>query len=60
MKDGDIDGLSEALVTLMKDDELRKRMGDNAKKVVERYSEEKVMNKWVYLYEETIAYKSRS
>lgn len=60
VKDGDIDGLAEAIVKLMKDDELRKRMGENAKKVVERYSEEKVMNKWVNLYEETIAYKSRS
>ena len=60
VKDGDIDGLAEAIVKLMKDDELRKRMGENAKRVVERYSEEKVMNKWVNLYEETIAYKSRS
>ena len=58
VKDGDIDGLAEALVKLMKNDELRKRMGENAKKVVERYSEEKVMNKWVNLYEEAIADKS--
>jgi glycosyltransferase involved in cell wall biosynthesis len=58
VKDGDIDGLAEAIVKLMKDDELRKRMGENAKKVVERYSEEKVMNKWVNLYEEAIADKS--
>ena len=58
--DGDIEGLAEALVRLMKDDELRKRMGENAKKVVETYSEEKVMTKWVNLYEEAIAYKSRS
>ena len=60
VKDGDIDGLAESIVKLMKDDELRKRLGENAKRVVERYSEEKVMNKWVNLYEETIAYKSRS
>ena len=60
VKDGDIDGLAEAIVRLMKDDELRKRMGENAKKVVERYSEERVMGLWVNLYEETIAYKSRS
>ena len=58
--DGDIAGLADALVRLMKADELRKRMGENAKKVVETYSEEKVMNKWVNLYEEAIAYKSRS
>lgn len=53
--DGDIDGLAEAMVTLMKDDELRKRMGEEAKKVVETFSEAKVMDKWVRLYEETIA-----
>ena len=53
--DGDIDGLAEAMVGLMKDDELRKRMGEEAKKVVETFSESKVMDKWVRLYEETIA-----
>ena len=60
VKDGDIDGLADAIVKLMKNDELRKMMGENAKKVVETYSEEKVMTKWVNLYEETVAYKSRS
>jgi glycosyltransferase involved in cell wall biosynthesis len=58
--DGDIEGLAEALVNLMKDEELRKIMGENAKKVVKKYSEDKVMSKWVKLYEEVIAYKSRS
>ncbi len=58
--DGDIDGLAEAMIRLMKDEELRKRMGENAKRVVETYSEEKVMSKWIKLYEETVAYKSRS
>ena len=52
--DGDIDGLAEAMMTLMRDDELRKRMGEEAKKVVETFSEAKVMDKWVRLYEETI------
>lgn len=56
--DGDIDGLAEAVVRLMKDEELRKRMGESAKKVVETYSEEKVMSKWIKLYEETVADKS--
>ena len=53
--DGDIDALAEAMMTLMEDEEQRKRMGENAKKVVETYSEEKVMNKWVSLYEEIVA-----
>lgn len=49
--DGDIDGLAEAMVRLMRDDDLRKRMGENAKKVVEKYSEDRVMGLWVNLYE---------
>ena len=53
--DGDIDGLAKAMMTLMRDDELMKRMGEEAKKVVETFSEAKVMDKWVRLYEETIA-----
>ncbi len=55
VKDGNIEGLAEAVVKLMKDDELRKRMGENAKKVVETFSEAKVMDKWMRLYEETVA-----
>ena len=50
--DGDIEGLAEAIIRLMKDDELRKSMGESAKKVVEKYSEAKVMEKWVNLFEE--------
>jgi glycosyltransferase involved in cell wall biosynthesis len=55
VKNGDIEGLAEAIVMLMKDEELRKRMGENAKRVVETYSEERVMKKWIDLYEETVA-----
>lgn len=53
--DGDIEGLAEAIVRLMKEETLRKRMGENAKMVVETYSEERVMGQWINLYEETIA-----
>lgn len=53
--DGDIEGLAEAIVRLMRDEELRKRMGENAKRVVETYSEERVMGQWINLYEEIIA-----
>ena len=52
--DGDIEGLAEAMMTLMEDEELRKRMGKNAKRVVETYSEERVMRLWVSLYEEIL------
>lgn len=49
--DGDINGLATAMMALMDDEALRKRMGENAKRVVERYSEEKVMKKWVEVFE---------
>lgn len=52
VKNGDIDGLAEAMMTLMREEKLRKRMGENAKKVVETYSEERVMRMWMELFEE--------
>lgn len=54
VRDGDVEGLAEAIVKLMKDEELRKRMGENAKRVVETYSEERVMRMWEDLYEEIL------
>lgn len=57
--DGDIEGLAEAIVRLMEDEELRKRMGENAKKVVETYSEERVMRMWVNLFEEISRLRSK-
>ena len=57
--DGDIDGLAEAMVRLMRDDDMRKRMGENAKKVVEKYSEDRVMGLWVNLYEEISRLRSK-
>ena len=52
VKDGDVEGLAEAIVRLIRDEELRKRMGENAKRVVETYSEERVMGLWEELYKE--------
>lgn len=52
VKNGDIDGLAKAMMVLMENDELRKEMGKNAKKVVEIYSEDRVMGLWVNLFEE--------
>ena len=57
--DGDIDGMAEAMVRLMKADDLRKRMGENARKVVEKYSEDRVMGLWVNLYEEISRLRSK-
>ena len=50
VKNGDIQGLADAMMTLMGDETMRKRMSEEAKKVTETYSEEKVMGKWVSLF----------
>lgn len=50
VKDGDIEGLAKAMISMMRDDAARKRMGENAKKVVETYSEETVMEQWIELF----------
>jgi len=47
---GDLRELASCMETLMCDEALRKRMGENARKVVETYSEERVMAKWVELF----------
>lgn len=54
VRDGDIEGLAQALMRLMNDDELRQKMGETARLVVDRYSEEKVMSKWQELYKEIL------
>ena len=59
VKDGDIEVLAEAIVKLMKDEELRKRMGESAKRVVETYSEDRVMGLWVNLFEEISRLRSK-
>lgn len=51
VKNGDIQGLAEAMMKVMGDEELRKRMSEEAKKVTETYSEEKVMKQWMDLFE---------
>lgn len=50
VKNGDIEGLAEAMKMMMRDDDARKRMGENAKNVVDTYSEEVVMKKWINLF----------
>ncbi len=49
--EGDIVGLADALVALMKDEARRKAMGSAATEVVEKYSKDKVMDKWLSCYE---------
>ena len=47
---GDIHGLAEAMMKLMGDYELRRRMSVKARQVVDTYSEKAVMDKWVRLF----------
>lgn len=47
---GDIPGLAEAMMKLMGDYELRRRMSVKARQVVDTYSEKAVMDKWVRLF----------
>ena len=54
VKDGDIAGLAEALMRLMDDKVLRQKMGENAKLVVERYAEDRVMGEWQKLYKKLL------
>ena len=51
VKNDDIHGLAEAMMKLMGDEELRRRMSMEARKVTETYSEEVVMKQWVELFE---------
>lgn len=48
--DGDIEGLANAMMKLMYNQTLRKTMSENAKKVVDTYSEENVMKQWLDLF----------
>ncbi|MGM9767300.1 MAG: glycosyltransferase family 4 protein [Candidatus Cryptobacteroides sp.] len=50
VKDGDIEGLADAMMRLMTDERLRRAMGCEARKVTDTYSEEVVMKKWLNLF----------
>ena len=47
---GDIQGLADAMMEVMGNEELRKRLSKNAKNVVSTYSEEAIMEKWIRLF----------
>lgn len=51
VKNNDIQGLAEAMMKLMGNEELRRQMSVEARKVTETYSEEVVMKKWISLFE---------
>ena len=45
-----VDALADGLCKLMEDEKLRMRLGENARKSVLRYSEERVMGLWTNLF----------
>lgn len=53
--EGDIPGLAEAMMALMRDDTLRRKMGDEAQRIREKFSEEKVMGSWIELFEDLVS-----
>ena len=52
VEEGDVKALAEGILQLIINEELRKRMGQEAFKRSERYSEETVMSQWVRLFNE--------
>lgn len=50
VKNGDIEGLAKAMMSLIRDDEARKRQGENARRVVDVFAEDVVMRKWINLF----------
>lgn len=51
---GDIKRLADAMMRLMGDEELRRSMSVQARRVVDTYSEETVMTRWVELFESLV------
>lgn len=56
--DGDISAFAHALLSMMEDAGRRKTMGLEARKVIERYSEDSVMERWMKLFGELVADKN--
>lgn len=52
VKNGDIEAFADILIQLMADQDLRKKIGMNAKQAMVKYTEENVMKKWELLFGE--------
>ncbi len=46
---GDIKTLADRVIKLLSDDKLREELGENAKKIVTKFDETKIADKWKYL-----------
>ncbi len=54
VEEGDIPAMAEAMVELFEDPELCRKMGEQAKCVVERFSQEHCMDRWLAVYEAAV------
>lgn len=54
VSNGDIEGLAYAIIEVISDNAYRKLLSANAKRIVEIYSEEAVMAKWIALFSNLI------
>jgi glycosyltransferase involved in cell wall biosynthesis len=52
---GDIDGLSEALLKLIEDEDLRHSFGEAALRAAEAYDLDRIMGQWVELYRKLVS-----
>lgn len=55
VEDGDVDALADALLCVMQDENLRRKMGQAAYDHSKRYDESVIMKKWTDLFAEIIA-----
>ena len=53
----DIDAYAEKLILLMRDENLRRQMGENARKTASRYDIDKIGQQWKQLFDELIQIK---
>ena len=57
VKFGNIEQMAEKIEELIIDEEKRKLFGKNARKNIQRYSQDKIMNQWKELFEELVRNK---
>lgn len=58
--EGDTAGMAQALAALMKDEERRRKMSEEALKITEKYNEETIMRQWMELFEQLEYEKNRT
>lgn len=51
IKEGDKQLFAQKVITLIKDQDLRKRMGDKASEATKKYTHDNIMHKWINLFQ---------